>query len=175
MAFVLFYNTYSTRVNLQLKAKRATLAVPPSSPPSRSPSGGEVVCLNWPDPLPRSPPAYVDALGNLRVTLTNPFIGAPSIGASATNGGRTRARRARSDVHITFHFIRRLALRSKGARARDSTFYGGSSTSAKSIFVHHTQLLAAAAQVGDAKGIRKKTTGMKMRLIKDALKATGRG
>jgi len=39
----------------------------------------------------------------------------------------------------------------------------------------HTQQLAAAAQVGDAKGIRKKITEMKMRLIKDALKATGRG
>ena len=50
-----------------------------------------------------------------------------------------------------------------------------SSTSAKSFFVHHTQQLAAAAQVGDAKGIRKKITEMKMRLIKDALKATGRG
>ncbi len=62
-----------------------------------------------------------------------------------------------------------------GARARDSTVYGGSSTSAKSFFVHHTQQLAAAAQVGDAKGIRKKITEMKMRLIKDALKATGRG
>ena len=71
----------------------------------------------------------------------------------------------------------RLALRAKGARARDSTVYGGSSTSAKSFFVHHTQQLAAAAQVGDAnKGIRKKMfTEMKMRLIKDALKATGRG
>ena len=123
-----------------------------------------------PDPLPRSPPAYVDALGNLRVTLTK-----PSIGASATNGGRTRARRARSDVHFTHHFIRRLALRAKGARARDSTVYGGSSTSAKSFFVHHTQLLAAAAQVGDAKGIRKEVTEKKMRLLKDALKATGRG
>jgi hypothetical protein len=35
----------------------------------------------------------------------------------------------------------------------------------------------AAAQVGDAKGIRKKgiRKKMKMRLIKDALKATGRG
>jgi len=41
---------------------------------------------------------------------------------------------------------------------------GGSSTSAKSFFVHHTQQLAAAAQVGDAKGIRKKITEMKMRL-----------
>ena len=35
--------------------------------------------------------------------------------------------------------------------------------------IHHTQQLAAAAQVGDAKGIRKKITEMKMRLIKDAL------
>ena len=47
--------------------------------------------------------------------------------------------------------------------------------STKSFLVHHTQLLAAAAQVGDAKGIRKEITEMKMRLIKDALKATGRG
>ena len=76
----------------------------------------------------------------------------------------------------SLHFIRRLALGAKGARARDSTVYGGSSTSAmKSFFVHHTQQLAAAAQVGDAKGIRKKITEMKMHLIKDALKATGRG
>jgi hypothetical protein len=29
------------------------------------------------------------------------------------------------------------------------------------FFVHHTQKLAAAAQVGDAKGIRKKITEMK--------------
>ena len=84
-------------------------------------------------------------------------------------------------VALSIHFIRRLALRAKGARARDSTVYGRgsrvelSSTSAKSFFVHHTQQLAAAAQVGDAKGIRKKITEMKMRLIKDALKATGRG
>ena len=41
--------------------------------------------------------------------------------------------------------------------------------STKSFFVHHTQQLAAAAQVGDAKGIRKKITEMKMRLITDAL------
>ena len=114
---------------------------------------------------------YVDALGNLRVSLTK-----PSTGASAANGGWTRARHARSDAHFTHHFIRRLALRAKGARARDSTVYGGSSTSAKSFIVHHTQhLLAAAAQVGDAKGIRMEITEMKMRLLKDALQATGRG
>ena len=67
---------------------------------------------------------------------------------------------------LSIHFIRRLALRAKGARAGgDSTVYGGSSTSAKSFFVHHTQQLAAAAQVGDAKGIRKKITEMKMRAL----------
>ena len=82
----------------------------------------------------------------------------------------------------SLHFIRRIALRAKGARgrarARDSTVYGGRARAptAKSFFVHHTQQLAAAAQVGDAKGIRKKITKMKMRLIKDALKkASGRG
>ena len=61
------------------------------------------------------------------------------------------------------------------ARATAPSTEGRSSTSAKSFFVHHTQQLAAAAQVGDAKGIRKKITEMKMRLIKVALKATGRG
>ena len=160
---------------LQLKAKRATLALPPSPPPSRSLSGGEVACLFEADPLPRSPPAYVDALGNLRVTLTKPFTGEPSIGASATNGDRTRARRARSEFQLTLHFTRRLALRAKGARVRDSTVYGGSSTSAKSSFEHHTQQLAAAVQVDDAMGTWKKITDMKMRLIQAALKATGRG
>jgi hypothetical protein len=135
-----------------------------------------VACLFEADPLPRSPPAYVDALGNLRVTLTKPFTGEPSICASATNGDRTRARRARSEFQLTLHFTRRLALRAKGARVRDSTVYGGcSSTSAKSSFEHHTQQLAAAVQVDDAMGTWKKITDMKMRLIQDALKATGRG
>ena len=47
-------------------------------------------------------------------------------------------------------------------------------TSARSFFKHHTQQLAAAAQVGDAKGIRRKITQMKIRLMKDVLKAGGR-
>jgi hypothetical protein len=60
------------------------------------------------------------------------------------------------------------------ARATAPSTEGRGARAAKSFFVHHTQQLAAAAQVGDAKGIRKKITEMKMRLIKDALKATGR-
>ena len=84
----------------------------------------------------------------------------------------------------SLHFIRRIALRANGARGRararataPSTEHGrrARAPTAKSFFVHHTQQLAAAAQVGDAKGIRKKITKMKMRLIKDALiKASGR-
>ena len=71
-------------------------------------------------------------------------------------------------------FISRLAARAKGAKARDGTVYGRSRTSTRSFFVHHTQQLAAAAQVGDAKGIRRAITESKMRLIKGALKAGAR-
>ena len=85
---------------------------------------------------------------------------------SAQGAHQARRRRAQRHVRQPGHG-RRLALRAKGARARDSTVYGGSSTSAKLFFVHHTQQLAAAAQVGDTKGIRKKITEMKMRLIRD--------
>ena len=77
-------------------------------------------------------------------------------------------------------------------RARDSTVYGGWSTSAKhaskganrQVVLYCTPHAAARSRgeggrrdrgQGDAKGIRKKITKMKMRLIKDALiKASGR-
>ena len=36
----------------------------------------------------------------------------------------------------------------------------------RSFFVHHTQQLAAAAQVGDAKAIRRKITQLKVKHIK---------
>ena len=71
-------------------------------------------------------------------------------------------------------FIMRLAARAKKGGGRDGTKYGRSRTSAKSFFVHHTQQLSAAAQVGDAKAIRRKITAEKMRLMKGALKAGGR-
>ena len=71
-------------------------------------------------------------------------------------------------------FIRRLATRAKGAQGRDGTVYGRSRTSATSFFKHHTQQLAAAAQVGDAKAIRRKITAKKMRLMKGAIHAGGR-
>ena len=70
-------------------------------------------------------------------------------------------------------YVRRLAARAKGARAHDRTSYGRSRTSTKSFYLHHVQQLAAAAQVGDARAIRRKISHMKMRLMK-AAKAGGR-
>jgi len=75
---------------------------------------------------------------------------------------------------ISPHFLRfisRLAARTKRGGGRDGTQYGRSRLSAKSFFVHHTQQISAAAQVGDAKAIRRKITAEKMRLMKSARKA----
>ena len=71
-------------------------------------------------------------------------------------------------------YISRLAARAKKGGGRDGTKYGRSRISATSFFVHHTQQLSVAAQVGDAKAIRRKVTALKMRLIKGALNANGR-
>ena len=70
-------------------------------------------------------------------------------------------------------YISRLAARAKKAGGRDGTKYGQSRTSATSFFVHHTQRLAAAAQVGDAKAIRRKITLLKMGLLKKARMTNG--
>ena len=79
----------------------------------------------------------------------------------------------------SLYYIKRLAARARGKRGRDGTVYGKtygkSRTSATSFYVHHVQQLAAAAQVGDAKAIRRKITEHKMRLMKVALKAGGGG
>ena len=70
-------------------------------------------------------------------------------------------------------FISRMAARAKGAKGRDSTVYGRSRTSSTSFFVHHTQQLSAAAQVGDAKAIRRKITSEKMHVMRCSSAAGG--
>ena len=102
-------------------------------------------------------PMILEAFGG----ITSLFTLHPAPRATGEGGARAMARaRAPPD---------------RSQNGEPPSYGAGSSTSAKSFFVHHTQQLAAAAQVGVAKGIRKKITEMKMRLIKDALKATGRG
>ena len=71
-------------------------------------------------------------------------------------------------------YIARLAARARKNPARDSTKYGESRLSARSFFTHHAQQLSAAAQLGDAKGIRASITGHKMAYIKKAFKAGAR-
>ena len=73
----------------------------------------------------------------------------------------------------TVHHIAKLATRAK--HGRDGTAYGRSRTSPKSFFVHHTQQLALAAILGDAKAIRRETTIKKTRLAKGLRVSTAGG
>ena len=74
----------------------------------------------------------------------------------------------------SINYISRLSKRTKGARACDRTVYGFSRTSTRSYFVHHTQQLAAAAQVGDAKAMRRKLIHEKMHIMQRSSVAGGR-
>ena len=69
--------------------------------------------------------------------------------------------------HALAH-VGHLAMRAKGksARSRDGTKYGRSRTSTRSFFVHHTQRIATAAQMFDARGIRKALALRKQSLMK---------
>ena len=102
--------------------------------------------------------SYYDALRNKKATVIPMIV--------ETFGGISSH---------SLYYIKRLAARARGKRGRDGTVYGKSRTSATSFYVHHVQQLAAAAQVGDAKAIRRKITEHKMRLMKVALKAGGGG
>ena len=62
-------------------------------------------------------------------------------------------------AHVSY-----LARRASKGR-RDATKYGATRDSARSFFVHHTQRLALAAILGDAKAIRKEIRGHKQRLV----------
>ena len=57
--------------------------------------------------------------------------------------------------------ISMLARRSRGRGATDRTRYGGTRISTKSFYVHHSQMLAKAAVVYNAKAMRKKITCLK--------------
>ena len=76
----------------------------------------------------------------------------------------------RSGVAPEKYGVRRFSC---DARVRNGTKYGRSRTSVRSFYVHHTQQLAAAAQVGDAKAMRRKIAFEKMSLMKRARRAGG--
>ena len=64
-----------------------------------------------------------------------------------------------------FRRQRLRARRAKGKGSRDGTKYGKSRTSAKSFFVHHVERMALAANVFDAKAIRKSMRSQKQRQL----------
>ena len=69
--------------------------------------------------------------------------------------------------------IAKLARRSEGRGATDRTEYGGTRISTKSFYVHHSQMLAKAAVVHDAKAIRKRITCLKQTVCMAADAADG--
>ena len=79
-----------------------------------------------------------------------------------------------STVGISPHSVNqvsRLAERTRGRRAHDSTHYGASRTAFKDFFVHWTNRLGFSAQVGDARAILKNVAGRKQQLIAGRLAA----
>lgn len=59
-----------------------------------------------------------------------------------------------------------LARRSKGGGpGRDHTVYGSSRTSSRDFFTHHSQRIALAAILGDAKAIRREIGDRKQELM----------
>ena len=71
--------------------------------------------------------------------------------------------------------IAKLARRSTGRGATDRTRYGGTRISTKSFYVHHSQMLAKAAVVHNAKAMRKKITCLKQSVCTGAADAAGSG
>ena len=71
--------------------------------------------------------------------------------------------------------ISMLARRSRGRGATDRTRYGGTRISTKSFYVHHSQMLAKAAVVYNAKAMRKKITCLKQSICTGAADAAGNG
>ena len=63
-------------------------------------------------------------------------------------------------AHVSY-----LARRAKSKGSRDGTKYGKSRTSPKSFFGHHVAHLALAANVFDAKAIRKSMRSLKQRQL----------
>jgi hypothetical protein len=70
-------------------------------------------------------------------------------------------------------YLRYLARRARRARGLDGTVYGSSRTSANSFYKHHIQRIALAAQLGDARGIRRAIRERKQFLYATSIRPQG--
>ena len=82
------------------------------------------------------PPSYADAVS--KGNIVKPMI--------VETSGAISARSLRSTVYP-------CAARARGPRARDSTAYGTSRSSARSYTQHHTQRISRAAALGETRAI----------------------
>ena len=79
-------------------------------------------------------------------------------------GGIARAGRAQCGL---------LTRRAKAKSARDRTTYGRARNSTRLFYLHHTRLIAKAAVVNDAMGIREQVQGLRQRVCAAHAAASG--
>ena len=79
-------------------------------------------------------------------------------------GGIARAGRAQCGL---------LTRRAKATSARDRTTYGRARNSTRLFYLHHTRLIAKAAVVNDAMGIREQVQGLRQRVCAAHAAASG--
>ena len=70
-------------------------------------------------------------------------------------------------------YLRYLARRARHAGGLDGTVYGSSRTSASSFYSHHIQRIGLAAQLGDARGIRRAIRERKQSLYATSIRPRG--
>ena len=66
-----------------------------------------------------------------------------------------------------------LTRRAKATSARDRTTYGRARNSTRLFYLHHTRLIAKAAVVNDAMGIREQVQGLRQRVCAAHAAASG--
>ena len=66
-----------------------------------------------------------------------------------------------------------LTRRAKATSARDRTTYGRARNSTRLFYLHHTRLIAKAAVINDAMGIREQVQGLRQRVCAAHAAASG--
>ena len=84
--------------------------------------------------------------------------------ARRATGGIARAGRAQCGL---------LTRRAKATSARDRTTYGRARNSTRLFYLHHTRLIAKAAVINDAMGIREQVQGLRQRVCAAHAAASG--
>ena len=105
-----------------------------------------------------------------------PFVHSTGKGYVEAKPGQYAGRQRGS--HLVAFIIGRaqcglLTRRAKATSARDRTTYGRARNSTRLFYLHHTRLIAKAAVVNDAMGIREQVQGLRQRVCAAHAAASG--